>query len=87
MKTVRSLSLCAWCRWGNTHDTETWCSSDKFEIKQGSNNWPDITKCDEFNVDKKVTPSDLAWFEISHAASEIKRLQVKSSLMSLAKNP
>jgi hypothetical protein len=81
VKIEHGISLCSWCRWGNTHDTETWCSSDKFQVIKGSNNWPNISKCDEFEIDKNVTPVDVAWFSISHAASEIDRLNLKLTLM------
>ncbi len=82
---IRCLSLCSWCRWGITlpsceiSNAETWCSNDKFDIRIGLNNWPEKYECEEFEIDKNVTHVDIEWFKISHASSEINRLNIKIS--------
>lgn len=82
----RTLSLCSWCRWGHTLPTdengeaETWCSSNLFEAK-GENNWPDIQKCEEYELDKNVSLVDLEWFKISYAAEEVNRLEIKKTIL------
>lgn len=85
----RCPSLCSWCEWCISEGKDrfnreaiTYCLYDHY-TNDGEDNYPDIDSCQDFKIDPDMTMVELAWWPISWAADEIRRLSIKKSLLEL----